>query len=266
MTPMNQPKGGTVTPPPANGPDGSLRLNRFLALAGLGSRRSVEALIESGRVKVDGRTVTDLACRVDPTESQVTVDGQRAQLPDDSRVYAFHKPLHVVCTLRPQGRQVGLDGYRREQDLPDRFQPVGRLDQDSSGLLLWTDDGKLAQALMRPRHEVWKTYAIELAQPLNMRSERRLVGGTIELDGRPVLPCRLHLASGDRRHWQIELREGRKRQIRRMAAAVENRIVKLTRVAVGPIHLGRLHPGGFRRLSRDEVAALRQAAGLSEHP
>ena len=255
-----------MTPPPATGRDGALRLNRYLALAGLGSRRNVEALIAAGRVAVDGRVVTDLACRIDPAANTVTVDGQPTRLPEDYRVYAFHKPLHVVCTLRPQGRQVGLEGYRREQDLPDRFQPVGRLDQDSSGLLLWTDDGKLAQALLRPKHEVWKTYAIELAQPLNMRSERRLVAGTIELDGRPVLPCRLNQASGDRRHWQIELHEGRKRQIRRMVAAVENRVVTLTRVAIGPIHLGRLHPGGFRRLTRDEVAALRQAAGLREHP
>ncbi len=253
-----------MTPPTARDRDGELRLNRFLALAGLGSRRSVEALIASGRVAVDGRIQVDLACRVDPARSTVTVDGQLARLPEDHRVYAFHKPLHVVCTLRPQGRQVGLEGFRREQDLPERFQPVGRLDQDSSGLLLWTDDGKLAQALLRPRHEVWKTYAIELVNPLNLRSERRLIGGTIELDGRPVLPCRLNQTSGDRRHWQIELHEGRKRQIRRMLAAVENRVVSLTRVAIGPIQLGRLHPGGFRRLSRDEVAALRQAAGLRE--
>jgi 23S rRNA pseudouridine2605 synthase len=256
-----------VAPQPRTGPEGNLRLNRFLALAGHGSRRGVEALIQSGRVAIEGVIVTDLSCRVDPLTSQVTVDGQPARLPQDSRVYAFHKPLFVVCTLKPQGQQKGLLEFRRDADLPERFQPVGRLDQDSSGLLLWTDDGQLAQALLKPSHEVWKTYLVELAQPLNQRAARMLTSGKLELDGRKVLPCRLERApDGDLRRWQIELHEGRKRQIRRMVAAVGNRVVNLTRIAVGPVQLGRLHPGGFRRLSRDEVAALREAAGLRQHP
>lgn len=251
-----------MTPPPT-GPDGSLRLNRYLALAGHGSRRGVEVLIEAGRVRVDGRTVTDLTCRVDPASQQVEVDGQPASLPTDSRVYAFNKPVNVVCTLRPQGLQVGLDEYRREADLPARFMPVGRLDQDSSGLLLWTDDGHLAQALLKPRSEVWKTYLVELAQPLGDRAGRRLTGGAIELDGRAVRLCRLESdPEGNLRRCLLHLHEGRKRQIRRMVAAVDNRVVALTRIAIGPVQLGRLHPGGFRRLRREEITALRQAAGL----
>lgn len=251
-----------MTPPPS-GREGLLRLNRFLAQAGYGSRRGVETLIQSGRVAVGGRTVTDLAWRVDPAMHQVTVDGQPAVLPQDTRVYAFHKPLHVVCTMRPQAGQTGLAAYRRTGALPERFQPIGRLDHDSSGLLLWTDDGLLAQALLRPRNEVWKTYRIELARPLSQRAERLLTGGTLELDGRPVLPCRLDIAADDRRCWQIELHEGRNRQIRRMIAAIENRVLSLTRTAIGPVKLGRLHPGGFRRLGARELSALRKAAGLA---
>lgn len=255
-------KGAPVTPPPTDR-DGPLRLNKFLALAGHGSRRGVEALIQSGRVMVDGRIVTDLTCRVDPASQAVAVDGQPAILPAATRVYAFHKPLHVVCTLRPQGSQVGLEEFRREADLPTRFMPVGRLDQDSSGLLLWTDDGHLAQALLKPRSEVWKTYLVELAQPLGERAARRLTGGTIVLDGRAVLPCRLEAdPGGNLRRCLLHLHEGRKRQIRRMIAAIDNRVVTLTRIAIGPVQLGRLHPGGFRRLRPDEAAALRQAAGL----
>ncbi len=254
-----------MTPPPRTRPDDALRLNRFLALAGLGSRRGVEEMIRGGRVTVAGEIVTDLARRIDPARDAVAVDGQRASLPADFRVYAFHKPLGVVCTLRAQGGQQGLLPYRRDADLPARFQPVGRLDRDSSGLLLWTDDGMLAQALLRPRNEVWKTYAVTLARPLNLKQERVLAKGGLVLDGRPVLPCRVVAdPAGDRCRWQLQLHEGRKRQIRRMLAALDNRVVALTRIAIGPVALGRLHPGGFRRLSARDLAALRRAAGLGE--
>jgi len=248
-----------------SGREGLLRLNRFLALAGHGSRRSVEALVAAGRVKVDGRVATDLGRRVDPRTATVTVDDQPAVLPRDSRVYAFHKPVDVVCTLSAQGGQVGLREFQRRGELPDRFKPVGRLDRDSAGLLLWTDDGVLAQALLRPRSEVWKTYELVLAQPLDRGRERTLGDGSIILDGRPVRPCRVHPdPDGDRRRWRLELHEGRKRQIRRMVAAVDGRVVTLVRVAVGPVRLGRLRPGGFRRLTTNEERALRQAAGLTE--
>ncbi|HOX26384.1 MAG TPA: pseudouridine synthase [Candidatus Krumholzibacteria bacterium] len=245
--------------------EGPLRLNRFLALAGHGSRRGVESLVKAGRVAVDGRIVTDLACRVDPAASAVTVDGQPATLPRDARVYAFHKPLGVVCTLRPQGAQTGLGEYRRRGGLPERFQPVGRLDHDSAGLLLWTDDGVLARALLSPRSEVWKTYLVVLARPLDRAAARTLTNGSLVLDGRPVRPGRIAPdEAGDPCRWLLTLHEGRKRQIRRMVGAVDNRVVSLVRVAFGPVHLGRLHPGGFRRLGRDEDLALRRAAGLTD--
>jgi 23S rRNA pseudouridine2605 synthase len=246
-------------------PDGPVRLNRFLARAGFGSRRGVEDLVRAGRVAIAGETVHDLGRRVDPATDEVTVDGLPVRLPRDSRIYAFHKPLGVVCSLRPQGEQVGLAEFRRRGDLAERFQPVGRLDQDSSGLLLWTDDGDLAQALLHPGSGVWKTYAVRLAQPLEKGQEKVLAAGTLELDGRPVRRCRVEAdPGGDRRRWTIALHEGRKRQIRRMFAAVGGRVVALVRVAVGPIELGRLREGDFRRLGHDEEQALRQAVGPRE--
>jgi len=241
--------------------DQTLRLNRYLARAGHGSRRGVEALVRDGRVAIDDEICTDLSRRVGP-DQQVTVDGLPAVLPSGHRVYAFHKPLDVVSTLRAQGEQVGLVSFRRRGDLPDRFQPVGRLDRDSSGLLLWTDDGALAEALLRPRQGVWKTYQVRLARPLGRGAERTLAEGSIELDGRPVRRCRVTGdRTGDRRIWTLELHEGRKRQVRRMFAAVEARVTALVRTAVGPIQLGRLQPGDFRRLNPEEERALREAAG-----
>lgn len=238
-----------------------LRLNRLLARAGHGSRRSVEALVTGGRVRVDGEVVRDLGRRVDPVRQRVEVDGEVLRLPAEFRVYAFHKPRGVVATLAPQRGQRGLAEFRAAADLPARVMPVGRLDADSAGLLLWTDDGELSQALLKPANEVWKRYRVVCQRPLVERACRLFLQGGLELDGRPLRPCRLTLdGPADRRHWLLELHEGRNRQIRRMFAAVGNRVVELTRIAVGPVMLGRLRAGGFRRLNRREEAALRRAA------
>ena len=239
-------------------PEHAMRLNRFLARAGLGSRRAVEDLVRAGRVAIGGEVATDLGRRVDPDSDQVTLDGRPVTLPDDLRVYAFHKPLEVVSTLRAQGGQPSLKPYRTRGDLPERFVPVGRLDADTTGLLLWTDDGDLNQALCRPASGIWKTYEIELDKPLPLSKLPELTQGRLELDGRAVRPCRLE-PGRDTRHWTMELHEGRKRQIRRMFKAVGLRVRKLHRIAVGPVQLGKLRPGDFRRLTPPEVQALRDA-------
>jgi len=240
-------------------PEPGMRLNRYLARAGFGSRRAAEDLIRGGRVRLDGQVVTDLGRRVDVEVDTVTVDGKTARLPDTTRIYAFHKPLGVVSTLRAQGGQPSLLPYRYQADLPARFVPVGRLDGATTGLLLWTDDGDLNQRLCRPASGIWKTYEIELDQPLPPTLIPRLTGGRIELDGRACRPCRMkHKAGRSPRHWTMELHEGRKRQIRRMFAAVELKVIHLHRTAVGRVQLGLLHEGDFRRLSADEERALRQ--------
>jgi len=240
-----------------------LRLNRFLARAGLGSRRGVEELIRAGRVTVSGEVVGDLGRRIDPATDLIAVDGLPVSLPVQWRVYAFHKPAGVVCTLKAQKGQPCLLPYREQAGLPARMIPVGRLDAETTGLLLWTDDGKLAQALCRPSRQVWKTYEVELDGPLPGETKSALAEGRLELDGRRCRPWRIEAQPERGRYcWRVALHEGRKRQIRRMLALGERKVVSLHRVGFGPISLGRLAAGDFRRLSRAQEIALRQAAGL----
>ncbi|MEN8005439.1 MAG: pseudouridine synthase [Candidatus Krumholzibacteriota bacterium] len=238
--------------------DQGMRLNRFLARAGLGSRRSVESLVTTGKVAINGKKVTELGRRVLIGSDQVTVDGLPVTIPEGFRVYAFHKPQGVVSTLGAQGGQPSLLPYRRQSDLPDRFMPVGRLDSETTGLLLWTDDGILNQDLCRPRSGLWKTYELELNEEVNRDKIKTLTQGGIEIDGRPCLPCRLKMKPGGTTlHWVMEIHEGRRRQIRRMFRAVGLRVLKLHRVAVGPVKLGNLRPGDFRKLDHNEVEKLR---------
>ena len=242
------------------GADESLRLNKFLARAGFGSRRGVEGLVREGRVTLNGDPVTDLGRQVDPEHDSVAVDGVPAHLPRDFRVYAFHKPLDVVSTLKSQKGQPSLEPFRLQADLPERFVPVGRLDAESTGLLLWTDDGSLNQLLARPSSGVWKTYEVELNMPLPEDQIPVLTQGRLSIDGRPCLPCRLRMApDATTRHWIMEIHEGRRRQIRRMFKKVGIKVLKLHRTQVGPIALGKLRPGDFRRLTPPEETALRRA-------
>ncbi len=240
-------------------PDSTVRLNKFLARAGHGSRRSVEEIIRQGRVTIDGQIVTDMGSKVDPENSNVMVDGNLTQMPRDFRIYAFHKPLDVVSTLKSQGGQPSLDPYRLQSEIPERFVAIGRLDSESTGLLLWTDDGHLNQALCSPDAGVWKTYEVVLGADLPLNKVPLLTEGKIHIDGRPCRPCKLEMADNKTtRHWVIQIHEGRRRQIRRMFKKVGVKVVHLHRVAVGPVQLGLLRPGGFRRLSFEEEQALRK--------
>jgi pseudouridine synthase len=244
-----------------------MRLNRFLARAGLGSRRSVETLVRDGRVAIDGQTVVDLGRRVQPDTDVVTVDGRSVSLPRDFRIYAFHKPRGVVSTLVAQGGQPCLLPYRLQADIPDRFVPVGRLDSETTGLLLWTDDGDLNQALCLPRSKLWKTYEVDLNVDPTAEQIKMLTQGTLEIDGRVVLPCRFHgKPAGTTRQWIMEIHEGRRRQIRRMFKATGLKVLRLHRTAVGPIRLGNLRPGDFRRLSQEESVILREHLSVSMAP
>lgn len=243
------------------------RLNKFLARAGFGSRRAVEAFITAGRVTLNGETVRDLGRRIDPARDQVTVDGKPATQPRDYRVYAFHKPLGVVSTLRSQGGQASLPAYRQQADLPERFMPVGRLDSESTGLLLWTDDGQLNQDLCRPHLGLWKTYEVDLNDELPPQQVPNLTDGKLEIDGRRLRPCRLaYRSGGTTRQWIMQLQEGRRRQIRRMFRLVGLKVTRLHRIEIGTVALGLLRPGDFRRLTLVEVQNLRQAVAAGKKP
>jgi 23S rRNA pseudouridine2605 synthase len=235
------------------------RLQRALARAGHGSRRSSEELIAGGRVKVNGR-VAVLGDKVDATADEVEVDGVRVNLDPNVRYYALHKPAGVVTTLRdPQGRPSVRDLL--PTDGPRVF-PVGRLDRDTEGLLLLTNDGELANRLTHPRYGVEKEYLAEVEGRPGPRHVAALRRG-VDLDDGPARPASVRIvdARGDRGQLRVVMTEGRKREVRRMLAAVGLPVGRLVRLRVGPVTLGSLRPGSFRELSVEEVRGLAEAAG-----
>ena len=241
-------------------PESHPRLNRFLARAGLGSRRAVESLVLSGRVRVNGEVVVELGRRVDPARDRVEVDGRPAHWPDVWRFLAYHKPPGVVSSLVRQDERPCLADARDAFGLDASIVPIGRLDADSSGLLIWTDDGELAQRLMRPVSGVWKRYEVTLSRALSPEGEHLLAAGGLPLDGRPCLPARIAACDATRRRWRLEIHEGRNRQIRRMFELLDNRVNALHRTGFGPIRLGDLAAGAFRELAPGEASALRGSA------
>jgi pseudouridine synthase len=235
------------------------RLQRALARAGHGSRRSSEELIVAGRVTVNGRVAT-LGDKVDTGRDSVVVDGVTLNLDPSVRYLAFHKPAGVVTTMSdPQGRP-DLRGYL-PPDGPRVF-PVGRLDRDSEGLLLLTNDGDLANRLLHPRFGVEKEYLAEVEGVPTDRQLGRIRRG-VDLEDGPAraASARSVAASGGRGAVRVVMTEGRKREVRRLLAAVGLPVVRLVRLRVGPVVLGRLAPGALRELEPDEVRALSEAAG-----
>jgi len=235
------------------------RLQRALARAGFGSRRACEALILEGKVRVNGR-VAVIGDRVDATRDSVELDGVGVNLDPNVRYYAVHKPAGVVTTMRdPQGRP---DVRTLLPPEGPRVFPVGRLDRDSEGLLLLTNDGDLANRLTHPRHGVEKEYLVEVEGRPTSRHVARLRQG-VELEDGPARAdgARLVDARADRGQLRVVMTEGRKREVRRILAAVGLPVRRLVRVRIGPIALAGLAPGERRELTPDEVRALSRDAG-----
>ncbi|MBW8059577.1 MAG: rRNA pseudouridine synthase [Solirubrobacterales bacterium] len=225
-----------------------MRLAKYLAHGGVASRRVAERIVAEGRVTVGGEVVTDPARAVEAGD-EVRVDGSLVA-EEPREVWVVNKPAGVVSTVREPGARPAVVSLVRSDA---RLYPVGRLDADSTGLLLLTNDGELANRLAHPRYEVPKAYRAELRRPPSEDDLRRL-GSGVELEDGVTAPARVRRL-GERRI-EIVLREGRNRQVRRMAEAVGNRVVALRRVRFGPIELGGLPEGGARRLSGEEVARL----------
>jgi 23S rRNA pseudouridine2605 synthase len=225
-----------------------LRLAKFLAHGGIASRRSAEKIIGAGRVTVGGEVVTDPARDVGAAD-EVRVDGSPVG-EEPREVWAVNKPAGVVSTAREPGRRPAVVEL---VDSMARLYPVGRLDADSTGLLLLTNDGELANRLTHPRYGVAKAYRAELRRPPSDADLRRLQRG-VELEDGSTAPAEVRRLG--EREVEIVLREGRNRQVRRMAEAVGNRVLALRRVRFGPIELGSLSPGEARRLGEDEIARL----------
>ncbi|HYO46930.1 MAG TPA: pseudouridine synthase [Gemmatimonadota bacterium] len=235
------------------------RLQKVLARAGLGSRRAVEEMIQAGRIAVNGTTAR-LGQRVDPSKDKVEVDGSGVPLDVDLVHYLLNKPTGVVTTADdPTGRPTVLDLV----ELPARVWPAGRLDIDSEGALILTNDGELSHRLTHPSFEVPKTYVVKVGGSVSERSIRALARG-VELEDGRTRPAKVTPLdrSGGSTLVEITITEGRNRQVRRMFDAVGHRVLGLVRTAIGPLKLGHLKPGSVRKLSPAEVRSLYRATGL----
>jgi 23S rRNA pseudouridine2605 synthase len=232
-----------------------VRLAKFLAHSGVASRRAAERLIADGRVTLAGAVVTDPARDVDES-SRVAVDGEPVA-PEPREVYALNKPEGVVSTAADtHGRRTVTELIQSER----RLYPVGRLDADTTGLILLTNDGELANQLTHPRYEVPKTYVARVEPPRVAERALRALREGVELEDGMTSPAAVRLVRPG--VLEIVIGEGRKRQVRRMVEAVGHRVAALERVAFGPLRLDRLAPGEHRRLSAAEVERLRGAATI----
>lgn len=235
------------------------RLQRALARAGFGSRRACEELISAGRVEINGGTAI-LGDRVDPERDEVRVDGRRISVDPGLRYLAVNKPRGVTTTMRDPH---AVRDLTRLIPAGPRVFPVGRLDRDTEGLLLLTNDGDLAHRLTHPRYGVEKEYLAEVHGAPSSRRLARLRRGVELSDGiARAVDARPAGGSRGRGSVRIVMVEGRKREVRRMLEALELPVRRLVRVRVGPIRLGRLRPGELRELGAEEVRALYRAAGL----
>lgn len=236
------------------------RLQKILARAGVASRRAAEEMIRAGRVAVDGRVVSELGTKADPQQQAISLDGRPLPRQEALAYWMVHKPAGVICTVDdPQGRPKVVDLLPPE--VRGRLYPVGRLDLNSEGLVLLTNDGELANQLMHPRHQVAKRYLVWVEGRPSAAALEQLRGG-VDLDGQATAPARVGLKGGGSQGSKLSfvLQEGRKREIRLMCRAVGHPVRRLLRVGLGPLRLGELPPGQARPLTRAEVQSLREAA------
>jgi len=232
-----------------------VRLQKVLAAAGLGSRRACENLIAAGRVSVDGVPVEQMGLRIDPMTAVVRVDGARINVRDDLVYLALNKPRGVLSAMTDdRGRRTVGDLVA---DRPERLFHVGRLDADSEGLLLLTNDGDLAHRLMHPSFGVAKTYLATVPAPIGRGVAKRLRDG-VDLEDGPVRAdsFRVVQTAGDRAIVEVVLHEGRKHIVRRLLDAVGHPVQRLVRTTIGPVRLDGLRAGALRELSRDELSEL----------
>jgi 23S rRNA pseudouridine2605 synthase len=239
-----------------------VRLQRFLASCGLGSRRACEDLIDQGVVAVDGEIVSRQGVVVDPSRQTITVQGRPVR-PQRIRYLLYNKPMGVVCTSNdPEGRATFLDVLPPEYD-DTRWFSVGRLDMESEGLLLLTNDGDMTYRLTHPRHHIPKTYHVWVDRRIGRRDKEQILAGLWDQGEKlRALSLKPIPRGADVHVVEIVLGEGRNRHIRRMLAALDIHVLRLRRVALGPLALKNQRLGSFRLLRPDEIEALQKAAGL----
>lgn len=238
-----------------------IRLQKFMAECGVASRRKCEQLIEEGRVKVNGHPAV-LGSKVNPKKDIVTVRGKRIVKQTKVRYIMLHKPRGYVTTVSDElGRKTVMDLIG---SVNERVYPVGRLDRDSEGLLLLTNDGELANALMHPSFSIVKTYRVTVRPGADDEALEGMRNG-VEIDGAKTAPCEITVLSenADRSVLEFKIHEGRNREIRKMCEAYDLEVARLKRIALGPLKLGMLSAGEHRELNETELKKLFRACGLS---
>ena len=234
-----------------------MRLNKFLAQAGIASRRGADKLICEGRVSVNGRQVEDLGLKIDAEKDIVEVDGRRVKRIESPSYIMLNKPPGIIVSLKDNfGRPTVMDLL---PSLKKRVFPVGRLDYNSQGLLLLTNDGQLAYRLTHPRFKIKKVYLVRIRGELEPKKISRLEKGII-LDGKKTAPARIKIIKSTSKgvYLSIEIYEGRKREIRKMLEAVGCSVVYLQRIKFGPLNLGNLKKGQWRYLTSREISLLKK--------
>ena len=234
-----------------------IRLQKYLAMCGVSSRRNAEKMILSGKVTVNGHTVTEMGVQVDETKDQIAVEGKPVYPETEKHYLAYNKPIGEVTTVSdPEGRATVMDKFRA---YPVRLFPVGRLDYDSEGLLLLTNDGDLMNHLLHPSHEVSKVYLVKASNRVT-EEEIRILRNGVMIDGKLTSPAEVRLIRYEAFDTVllVSIHEGRNRQVRKMLEAVHHQVVHLKRVGFGPIQLKDLPLGQWRRLTPVEVEKLKQ--------
>lgn len=240
-----------------------MRVQKFLSKAGIASRRKAEEMMTAGRVSVNGEQCKELGTKVDPDNDRVEVDGNLVTLPTNFVYLLVNKPRGYITTLDdPEDRPIVVDLLPKKMP---RVWPVGRLDWDSEGLLLMTDDGDLTNALTHPSHHIPKGYAVKIRGKLSDDNPAlATLKEGVEIDGRLTAPAQIAIRGFTEKHTWVEfvIEEGRNRQIRRMCEAVGWTVLRLRRIALGPLTIEGVSPGEYRSLSSDEVLELYRAAEI----
>lgn len=230
-----------------------MRLQKFLSRAGIASRRKAEEMIAQGRVRVNGRVVSEPGTVIDPAKDRVEVGGREVKVEEKIHIL-LNKPAGYLCALEDRFRRPLVTDL--VQNIPERIYHVGRLDLDSEGMLLLTNDGDFALKLTHPRYGIAKTYQIRLRDSLSGEAAEKLRRGLTLENGFRTSPGQVKILSGDRREVELTIWEGKKRQVKRMLQAVGNRVTYLKRTAIGPLQLGDLEKGKWRKLTMAEVTLL----------
>lgn len=231
-----------------------VRLQRFLSMAGFCSRRRGETYITQGKVKVNGRTITELGTKIDPANDRVEVDGQALQLQQELIYIALNKPKGYITSCEQKGEPIVIDLIH----IPQRIYPVGRLDKDSTGLLLLTNDGELHHRLLHPSFDHEKEYIVTTTLPISAESLAVMRKGMF-IQGQKTRPAKVKRLSSHQ--FMIQLKEGKNRQIRRMVRKLRNHVSRLKRVRVAGVQLDNLPEGSWRHLTKREVKSLKGGKG-----